>query len=151
MASKVAILEAMADQIRTALTGADWDFQVEPQMVLSPTPPAIDMYPGDPASAEEFASFADSFADMAAGFVFNVRARIAPTDHDAGQEVLLELSDPASDLSLVQALYDEPTLGGIAADLNLLSETGFTLFSDLDPTKAYLGMLWRFVVIPARS
>ena len=151
MASKVAILEAMADQIREALTAVDWDFQVEPNMVLSPTPPAIDMYPGDPATQAELASFGADASDMAAGFVFNVRARIAPTDHDAGQEVLLELSDPASDLSLVQALYDDPTLGGIASDLNLTSQSGFTLFSDLDPTKVYLGMLWRFLVIPARS
>lgn len=151
MASKVAILEAMADQIRDVLTDVDWDFQVEPKMVLAPTPPAIDMYPGDPASAEEFASFADSFADMAAGFVFNVRARIAPTDHEAGQEVLLELSDPASDLSLVQALYDDPTLGGIASDLNLMSESGFSVFQDIDPSKVFLGVLWRFLVIPARS
>ena len=151
MASKVAIAEAMADQIRDVLTGVDWDFQVEPRMVLSPTPPSIDMYPGDPATDAELASFGATVEDMASGFIFNVRARISPTDHEAGQEVLLELSDPASDLSLVHALYDDPTLGGIASDLNLASESGFTLFSDLDPTKVYLGMLWRFVVIPARS
>lgn len=151
MASKIAILEAMADQIRDALSGADWDFQVEPKMVLSPTPPSVDMYPGDPATNAELASFAATAEDAAAGFIFNVRARIAPTDHEAGQEVLLELSDPASDLSLVQALYDDPTLGGIASDLNVASESGFTIFTDLDPTKVFLGVLWRFVVIPARS
>ena len=151
MASKVAIIEAMADQIRTALTGADWDFQVEPKMILSPTPPALDLYPGDPATDSELASFGATAEDMGAGFVFNVRARIAPTDHEAGQEVLLELSDPASDLSLVQALYDDPTLGGVASDLNLLSESGFSAFQDLDPSKVFLGVLWRFLVIPARS
>ena len=151
MASKVAILEAMADQIRDVLTDVDWDFQVEPKMVLSPSPPAIDMYPGDPATDAELASFGATVEDMAAGFVFNVRARISPTDHEAGQELLLELSDPASDLSLVQALYDDPTLGGIASDLNLASETGFTVFQDIDPSKVFLGVLWRFLVIPARS
>lgn len=151
MASKVAILEEMADQIRTALAGADWDFQVEPKMVLSPTPPSIDMFPGDPATEMEFASMGASAEEMAAGFMFNVRARIAPTDHEAGQEVLLELSDPASDLSLVQALYDEPTLGGVASDVSLVSESGFTLFTDVDPAKVYLGVLWRVLVIPARS
>lgn len=151
MATKLAIAEAMADQIRDVLTDVDWDFQVEPLMVLNPSAVCVDLYPGDPATDSEVASFADSLADMGAGFIFNVRARVSPNDHEAGQQVLYELSDPVSDISLVQALYDEPTLGGIAADVNLVSESGFSLFQDIDPSKVYFGVLWRFLVIPARS
>lgn len=151
MAAKSELLDAMADQIRTVLTDVDWDFQVEPRMVLNPSAVCIDMYPGDPATDLEVASFAGALEDMSAGFVFNVRARVSPNDHEAGQEILLELGDPASDLSLVQALYDDPTLNGIASDVNLTSESGFTVFTDIDPTKVYLGVLWRFLVIPARS
>ena len=106
MATKLAIAEAMGDQIRDVLTDVDWDFQVEHLMVLNPSAICVDVYPGDPATDAEVASFADSLADMGAGFIFNVRARVSPNDHEAGQEVLYELSDPVSDISLVQALYD---------------------------------------------
>lgn len=152
MSAKSEILDEMASAIRTVLdTSTDWDFQVEPRMVLSPTPPSVDMFPGDPATDQEIAAFGQFLADMNAGYMVNVRARVAPTDHDAGQDVLLALSDPEDDLCLVQALYDDPTLGGHVADVSLVSETGFTVFTDLDPTKVYLGILWRFLVVPARS
>jgi hypothetical protein len=151
VAAKSELLDATADKIRTVLTDVDWDFQVEPRMVLNPSGACIDMYPGDPATDFEVASFAGVLEDMAAGFIFNVRARVSPNDHEAGQEILLELGDPASDLSLVQALYDDPTLSGTASDVNLTSESGFTVFTDIDPSKVYLGVLWRFLVIPARS
>lgn len=142
-------MDALADQIRDALTDVDWLFQVEPRMVLSPTPPTVDMYPAD--LDLEVRGMAEDAEEASAGYVFNVRARIAPTDHEAGQEVLLELSDPASDISVINALYDDPTLGGVAFDTNLVSESGFTIFTDIDPTKAFLGILWRIEVIPARS
>jgi hypothetical protein len=145
------ILDEMADQIRTALAGADWEFQVEPRMVLSPTTPSIDIYPADPARADDLASFGADAADMQRGYWVNVRARVAPNDHESGQEVLLELKDDMSELCLVQALYDDPTLNGQAVDVELDNETGFTLFSDLDPAKVYIGVLWRFLVIPAHS
>lgn len=148
MAGVAEILDAMAEQIRDVLTDVDWDFQVEPRMVLNPSAICIDMYPGDPASDVELAGFGDTAAAMAAGAIFNVRARVNPNDHEAGQEILLELGDPTDELSLVQALYDDPTLSGIVSDLNLLSESGFTVFTDIDPSKVYLGRLWRFVVVP---
>jgi hypothetical protein len=152
VSAKTEILDSMADAIRTILdTSTDWDFQVEPRLVLSPTPPAIDIYPGDPASDQETESMGATHADINAGYMVNVRARIAPNDHEAGQEVLLVLSDPEDDLCLVQALYDDPTLGGRVADISLVAESGFTVFTDIDPTKVYLGILWRFLVVPARS
>lgn len=149
--SLVTILDEMADQIRSVMDGADWDIQVEPRMVLSPTPPCIDIYPGDPSRDEASASFGASAEDITQGYYVNVRARVAPNDHEAGQEVLLALKDDTDALCLVQALYDEPTLNGYAADLDVVSETGFTIFTDIDPSKAYIGVLWRFLVIPAYS
>lgn len=152
MAAKSEILDAMADQIREVTEAqTDWDFQVEPRMVLSPSSVAIDMFPGDPATDEEVGSFGADYADMAAGYMVNVRARVNPNDHEAGQEILLALSDPEDALCLVQALYDDSTLGGLAYDLSLVSESGFTVFQDIDPSKVYLGLLWRFLVLPARS
>ena len=145
------ILDEMADQIRAALAGADWTFQVEPRMVLSPTTPSIDIYPADPARSDDVAGYGADAADMQRGYWVNVRARVAPTDHEASQEILLELKDDMSTLCLVQAVYNDPTLNGQAVDVELDNETGFTLFSDIDPSKVYIGVLWRFLVIPAHS
>jgi len=146
------ILEAAADQIReTMVAEADWPIQVEPTMILNPTPPAIDMYPADPATSPDSGNFADTYADMGEGFWVNVRARVAPNDNVANQEVLLDLLDPAHDASLVQALYDDPTLGGHVTDLTLGSCSGFQPAPRWDGGMVYLGVLWRFLVIPARS
>jgi hypothetical protein len=145
------ILDEMADQIRSAMTGADWDIQVEPRMVLNPTPPAIDIYPADPSRDGDTAAFGETAADVGGGHWINVRARVAPNDHEANQEVLLALKDDEDDLCLVQAVYDDPTLGGHVADVDLASESGFVLVPTVDGSNVHIGVIWRFLVIPARS
>ena len=136
----------MADQIRSSVSGSEWDFQVEPRMVVNPTPPTIDIYPGDPARDEETASF----GEMAGGHWINVRARVGVNDHDANQEVLIALKDDEHDICLVQSLYDDPTLGGHASDLQLANESGFVLAEGLN-SEVHIGVIWRFLVLPARS
>jgi hypothetical protein len=146
------ILEAAGDQIRDTMAAeSDWDIQVEPTMILNPTPPAIDMYPGDPATEPPSGAFGASYADMSEGHWINIRARVAPNDNIANQEVLLELMDPESSMSLVQALYDDPTLGGHAADVALESTSGYVLVPRIDGSAVHIGVVWRFLVIPARS
>jgi len=146
------ILEAAADQIRETMEAdADWDIQVEPTMILNPTPPAIDMYPADPFTSDRAAGHGETYADMDDGFLVNVRARVAPNDNIANQEVLLELLDAESDICLVQCLYDDPTLGGNAADLILDQTSGFSLVPKIDGSAVHIGVIWRFLIIPARS
>jgi len=142
----------MGDQIRTTMEAdSPWDVQVEDGMVLSPTPPTIDVYPADPSSDTESGAFGALAVDMADGFWVTVRARISPADPDATQDVLLAFMDPADDLSVVQALYDDPTLGGVVADLALDSTSGFVLVPMIDGSAVHVGVLWRFLVIPAVS
>ena len=129
---------------------ADWDIQVEPTMVLNPTPPAIDMYPGDPSTGT-VAGHGETYADIDDGFLLNIRARVSPNDNIANQEVLLELLDPESDISLVQSLYDDPSLGGRASDINLTQTSGFVLVPKVDGSAVHIGVIWSFLVIPARS
>jgi hypothetical protein len=146
------ILEAAADQIRDTMEAeSDWAIQVEPSMILNPTPPAIDMYPADPSFDPASGAMGETYADMDAGYWINVRARVSPTDNIANQEVLLELLDPESDMSLVQALYEDPTLGGHAADVNLDSTSGYVLVPKVDGSAVHIGVIWRFLVIAARS
>ena len=140
------ILDHMADQIRTTVSVSEWSFQVEPRMVINPTPPTIDIYPGDPARDEETAAF----GEMAGGHWINVRARVGVNDHVANQEVLLTLKDDAHEICLVQSLYDDPTLGGCVNDLQLANESGFVLTEGLN-SEVHIGVIWRFLVLPAHS
>lgn len=146
------LLEQMSAQLRDALAGADWDFQVEAGMILNPTPPTVDVYPADPGRELELTGgFGATDAEADDGLWVNVRARISPLDHNAGQEILVELMDPASELSLVQAIYDDPTLNGYATDVNLESQTGYVLVPTIDGGAVHIGVIWRFLVIPDRS
>ena len=152
MSSLREILEAAADQIRDTMEAdADWDIQVEPTMVLNPTPPAIDMYPGDPSTPSGIGGHGAAYEDINDGFSLNIRARVSPNDNIANQDVLFDLLDPESDISLVQTLYDDPSLGGYAADINLTQTSGFVLVPKIDGSGVHIGVIWTFLVIPARS
>jgi hypothetical protein len=146
------ILEAAGDQIRETMDAeSDWAIQVEPSMILNPTPPAIDIYPAEQFSDSASGGHAATYAASAEGEFINVRARVAPNDNIANQEVLLELLDPESDMCLVQALYDDRSLNGHVADLSLESTSGFVLVPKIDGSAMHIGVIWRFLVIPARS
>src|SRR5262245_17281118 len=140
----------MGDQIRTTMAAdSPWDIQVEGgQMILSPTPPTIDVYPADPSSDLESGAFGETAVAMGDGFWITVRARVSPNDPYASQDVLLELMDPSSPISVVQSLYDDPTLGGKAADVSLDFTSGFVLVPMIDGSAVHVGVLWRFLAIP---
>jgi hypothetical protein len=143
---------AIADLIRAAMeASAPWDVQVVPRMLHNPTPPSIDVYPADPSNDPETAGFAETVEDASGGIWINVRARVPANDNAANQNVLLELKSPDSSVSLVQAVYDDPTLAGNAADVNLDNESGFVLVPTIDGSATHLGVIWRFLVLPAYS
>ena len=152
MSSLRAILEAAADQIRETMEAeSDWAIQVEPSMILNPTPPSIDVFPGPQFYDVTTGSFGSTFAQMAEGERVDVLARVNPNDNTANQELLAELMDPASSMSLVQSIYDDPTLGGVVADMSLESCSGFQPAPRWDGGMVYLGVLWRFLVLPESS
>lgn len=149
LAGLIDIVDEMADQIRAALAQVtDVDVQVEPRMVLNPTPPTIDIYPGDSPRDRETASF-DNTDDE--GYFITVRARVSTADNEAGQNLLLAFIDPTDSLSVGQALYDEPTLNGYATDLDVVSQTGYGLFPDPAGEGVLLGCQWTVRVLPANS
>jgi len=145
------LVAAIADQIRNALdaatTGTDLNFQVEPVRVLKPTPPTIDIYPADEARSDEGAGF----GSVSGIYRFIIRARIDTAAPDAGQEILLDLMDDESDYCIAKALYDEPTLGGLATDVNIEAFTGHTIFSDVVGDGVFLGISWTVAVCRAYS
>ena len=153
MSSLQLLLEAAADQIRETMDSeADLPIQVEPRLVLNPTPPTIDLSLGSPSSDPATANFAATYIDEGEAHIIAVRALVNPNDNVANQDLLVEFADPASSISVVQALYDDPTLGGLATDVSLVApHNGFERHPNWDGTRTFLGLTWRFLVIPARS
>ena len=148
-AGLVEIMNEMADQIRAAVvTVTDVDVQVEPRMVPNPTPPTIDIYPGDSPRDRDTAGFA---VDDDEGWYITVRARVGTADNFAGQDLLLALMDPTNALSVGQALYDEPTLNGYATDLDIVAQTGYIAIPDLDGGATRLGCQWTVRVLPVTT
>lgn len=139
------LLTEIADTIRTATS--DYDVQVEPRLVGLPTTPCIDIYPGqDPMFDER----TQGFVDEQGGLRITVRARVQTNDSQANQDFLVDLMDDQTDVSIVAALTDDPTLGGHSDDVHLESVSGFVLIPNAsgDP---FLGCLWRFLVLRAES
>ena len=63
-----------------------------------PTPPSIDVFPGDPFLAEAGFNRWKAF--------FTVRARVSTVDTQAGQRLLWRLLDPHDPASVIAALAD---------------------------------------------
>lgn len=137
----------MAEQIRNTLQAVNTiDVQVEPRMVLNPSPLTIDIYPGDIARDAQSAAFDDD-----GGYLLTVRARINTPDFDAAYDVLLSLMDDDDPLCLAFALLDEPTLGGYAAGMDVRDATGLRAYETLNGEGAFLGFQFTTIVLPAKS
>lgn len=140
------VATAMADQIRdtleSALSSSNVDIQVEPMLLVEATPPTVDIWPGDIAQGTDTRAFGGR-----GELLFNVRCRVNPNDADANQRLLYAFQDDVSALSVAGALLDDPTLGGIAADVHVdeASVTGFLLYG------ALVGFQFTAVVIRADS
>ena len=111
------------------------DLQVHGWLNANPTPPSIDIYPGDP--------FLDGggFGSRDQWAYFTVRARVSTADQDAGQQRLLRLLDTGDPASVQAAL--EKTVG-VVPDGGV---TGFREYLD-QPVDGgrLLGCEWRVQV-----
>lgn len=143
------IMDEMAAQIRDVLDDVTTvKVEVEPRMNLTPNVPSIDIFPAD--SPRDFEVGAFSVNDDR-GYFINVRARVSTVDQESGQDLLLSFIDPTSTLSIGQALYDDPSLNALASDLDIVAQTGYTIFPTLDGTGAYLGCQFTVRVFPVDS
>ena len=146
-AENAELLDAMANQIRAAVVAVtDVDVQVEPRMVGAPTPPTVDMYPGDVSRGTDAAAFG-----LDGEFLFTVRARVATSDSAAQQDLLLAFMDDVNPLSLAVALTDDPTLGGLATSVDCVDPTGFVSYPSWVAGETLLGFQFTCRVIRAES
>lgn len=138
-------MDAMATNIRTTFASlVDFPVQVEGRLVASPTPPTVDIYPGDVSRGTDAKAFGTD-----GEFLFTVRARVNTNDAEENQDHLLGFMDDVSELSVVAALDTDPTLGGLAASMDYRDPTGYVLYPYGDST--LLGFQFTAVVVRADS
>jgi len=145
VATLAEVLTRMADQIRTTIDVTDVAVQVEDRMVLNPTPPCIDIWPGDPSLDPALSGF----GQIAGGELITIRACISTADDRAGQDLLLAFMDDEDPLSVGAALLADPTLNGWAQTLDLVARSGYVRVPV--STGEYLGCLWTFEVVKGQS
>lgn len=139
-------LRAIADELATviadaAFTGVE---QVRGRLNLDPTPLSIDIYPASPFGSDEERGFGDPMG----GYVFTVRARTHGADHEAAQDLLLDLMD--WDEGLAQALEDDQTLNGHASSVKVTGPTGLLPYRGRGD-ETLIGCEWSVKVLPENS
>ena len=147
MAGLSLMLDALADNVRDAIDGIDWEIQVEPWLVIVPSPITIDIFPADPPENPEMAGF----GDLEGSHFFTVRARTNTPDTDATRDVLIALMDIEDEHSIHVAIVDDQTLNGLATQVVVNGGTGLSAFPSVDGTGAYLGVQWTVEVVDVRT
>lgn len=113
----------------------------------NPTPPCIDIYPGDPFDSQDEAGFQQADGS----YVFTVRGRVNTADHEAGQDTLLGWMDFLSSSSVDALLEDDQSLNGYASSVVVQACSGFRHYIDANGQQAHLGCEWRVKVLPVTS
>jgi hypothetical protein len=151
------ILDALANQIQAQLSDSIGtadplidDLQVYQRMTWNPTPPTIDMYPGDDPFQEQVGMGRGNNA-----LYFTVRARVNTPEHEGAQDLLLAMMDPQDSLSVSAAITaagtasPAKTLGGVVESVSVEGPSNFGIFTDPGPTAgSLLGCTWRVQVLP---
>jgi hypothetical protein len=97
------LMVALGTQLETIAGEVD-GLQVVPYMNVNPTPPSLDLYPGDP-----FQTGAGMGVGQSQVF-FTIRARVSTADTEAGQKLLLRMLDPGDPASVEAAIEDVATV-----------------------------------------
>jgi hypothetical protein len=121
-------LEEMRQQIETALGGLTAqipELQVTGYYNTNPSPPSLDLYPGDPS--QDGAGFGLGSQET----YWTVRARVNVADDLAAQQVLIELLEPAT--GVASALAD--------ANVSVREFSGYREYPDMVDGRV-LGCEW---------
>lgn len=132
----------MAATLTTALAAVQ-NLQIVGRMNITPTPPSIDIYPGDQFGNTD----GSGFGGISGEVIFTVRARVTTADHEAGQDLLVTFMDEEEDLSIAVALMADQTLNGKAASVYVEGPSGFTLYEDSGRGGALLGCDFKVTVL----
>jgi len=132
-----ALMAEIADALDAAIRDEIPNLQVTPFLNFNPTPPSLDVYPGDPF--QEGLSFTVGDNRL----FFTVRARVQTVDPKGGQMLLLRMMDPEDPASVEMALAD--------IDVTVVAGgwSGFREYTDDAATNGrLLACEWRVQVTP---
>jgi hypothetical protein len=133
------VMAAIVEQLQTELAGLE-GLQVCSELVYNPTPPSIDVYPGDP--------FLEREAIGGWSALWIVRARVTTADQQGGQQLLLDLMDPSGPYSLRAALAADATFGNIVDDSTVeAGPSGYVAYRDQATVGDLLGCFWQLRVV----
>lgn len=141
------VAEGLADALTSV--SPEFAFDVVPRMVFGPGVPTIDIYPSTPAESDL------SFAQASRTHWFTIRARVATSDPQGAQELLLALRNAEGPSSVRGSLLADTTFGGIADDLLFDANTpsGYYIVEDAGGSSGvlrYLAEDWRVGVLVSR-
>jgi hypothetical protein len=142
VASLTEIVEAIAGALQP-IEAEVAGLQLYPFLNPNPTPPSIDMYPGD------FFQTGSGFKNDSEAF-FTIRARTTTADHESGQRCLLRLLDRRDPASVEEALTADQTLGGVVQSVAVAPEgvSGYREYlEDAQANGRLIGCEWRVQVI----
>jgi hypothetical protein len=126
----------------------DVEVQVVGRRNFNPTPPSIDIYPGDPFRDITTAGFSETGGEL----LLTVRARVTTVDNIAGQELLLRFMDDQDPISVASTLMDDQTLNGLASSVYVEGNTGYVQYIEGGTEGgALLGCEWRVRVLRVLS
>ena len=125
-------VHAIADAL-APLTGQIDGLQIYPYFNVNPTPPSIDVYPGEPF--QQGAGFGVGSKRV----WFTVRARVGTADQEAASQLLLRLLDPEDPASVEAALAANDTA---TIDSTNGAVSGFRRYAD-DNSPDMIGCEWR--------
>ena len=124
------------------------EVQVVGRRNFNPTPPSIDIYPGDPFRDTTTAGFTETGGEL----LLTVRARVSTVDNIGGQELLLRLMDDEDAIGVASTLMEDQTLNGLASSVYVEGNTGYVQYIDAGQEgAAYLGCEWRVRVLRVLS
>jgi hypothetical protein len=131
----------LADALADALLdiSPSENVQVHARMLFSPTPPAFDIYPSSPAEGLL------AFGPDSRTHFFTVRLRVSSADEDGQQDLLLRARETSGPNSVRAAILDDPTLGGLADNVDVMNPTGFQLY--VDGQSRLVGQEWSVAVM----
>ena len=147
MASLADLLDEIADTLLAAVGPQvpEVEVQVTGRRNFNPTPPSIDVYPGDPfRETPDMSGYQQTMGDL----ILTVRARVTTVDNIAGQDLLLRFMDEEDPISVAALLMEDQTLNGLASSVYVEGNSGYLSYLEGgDDGGPLLGCEWRVRVL----
>lgn len=143
-ATALEVMAALATQLEAQLSAMVPGIQIDRLMIRNPTPPCVDVYPGDPF--DEQLTFDNGENGAGHEQLFTIRARVQAADNEASQELLLGLMDRGAG-SVRAAILADTTLAGTVDEAVVEGPSGYTEYVESGGPGRWLGCEWRLRAI----